>query len=412
MDTSKVVIRASSRKYKKEKQYLGIREENGKYITGQEKNPDNPDGLSQEEMKNPDLIPPEKRKKYPRVITPNTYLTIYDGQKLMPEGTDPEEDAIWGLIRLQPNIALSKESHNPSVHDWYIEDPIKNEEIKHKKRRIKNKATSYIDEVSTSRLTTFLIYASNVLDRVTSAPQNMSANRIYNVAYDIAEQHPSETVKFFENKDEAVKRKTSVLELITYGIIEKKGNYYYDGPTYLGSNINELLDYLNDPEHAATRDKFFKQLHKKKTGSKDYNLTQEEAESTEAIQLIKDAKIAFADDDIDKATELLNKAKTKKMNDQTRKEYESFYVKVFNYSTKKDTDEMKMDFNGTSSYSHGEFSSDQNGLAINDEDVVPKTPNTSMSIEEIRSFLRSNKIKGWTKNMSKEELIELYLNKS
>jgi len=406
MTTDKVIIRASSRKYKKEKQYLGIREDNGKFITGQEKSHENPDGLTQEEMKNPDLIPPEKRKKYPRVITPNTYLTIYDGQKLMPEGTDLDEDALWGLIKLQPNIALSKAEHNPSVHDWYIEDPVKNEEIKHKKRRIKNKATSYIDDVSTSRLTTFLIYASNVLDRITAAPQNMSANRIYNVAYDIAEEFPVETVKFFENKDEEMKRKTSILELITYGIVEKRGNYFYDGPTYLGSNINELLDYLDNSEHAATRDKFFKQLHKKKTGSKDYNLTQEEAESTEANQLIKDAKIAYADEDIEKATELLNKVKTKRMNDQTHKEFEIFYKKVFDYSTLKDTNDMSVRFDGTSSMS------DSKTVMNTDDEVVSKIPNTSMSIEEIRSFLRSNKIKGWTKNMSKEELIQLFLNKS
>jgi hypothetical protein len=405
MTTDKVIIRASSRKYKKEKLYLGIREDNGKFITGQEKSHENPDGLTQEEMKNPDLIPPEKRKKYPRVITPNTYLTIYDGQKLMPEGTDLEEDALWGLIKLQPNIALSKAEHNPSIHDWYIEDPVKNEEIKHKKRRIKNKATSYIDDVSTSRLTTFLIYASNVLDRITAAPQNMSANRIYNVAYDIAEEFPAETVKFFENKDEEIKRKTSILELITYGIVEKRGNYFYDGPTYLGSNINELLDYLDNSEHAATRDKFFKQLHKKKTGSKDYNLTQEEAESTEANQLIKDAKIAYADENIEKATELLNKVKTKRMNDQTHKEFESFYKKVFDYSILKDTNDMSVSFDGTSSMS------DSNIEMNTDDEVVSKVPNTSMSIEEIRSFLRSNKIKGWTKNMSKEELIQLFLNK-
>ena len=384
------IVRAHSRKYKNGRQYLGIVEDNGRFITGQEKSKDNPDGLTQEEMKNPDLIPAEKRKKYPRVITPDTYLAIHDGQKLDPEGEDSETDAIWGLIKLQPNIALTKEKLNPSIHDWYIEDPRNDEAVKQKRRRIKNKATTYVDKVSTAELTTFLIYASNELNRITSPPQNMNPDRIYNVSYDIAEEYPQETVKFFENKDESMKKKIAVLELITYNIVTKQNNQFFDGPTYLGSNIKELTDFIEDPKHAATKDKFFKQLHKAKTGSEDYSLTKEEVESTEASQLIKNAKVKYADNEVEKAAELLNQAKQLKMNSETKKDYDAIFKKVFDSSSQNVSDDLKTSFDKKGSEN---FDSTSN---LEDKDI-----------EEIRSLLRSKKIKGWTKNMSKQELINL-----
>ncbi|MCF7885215.1 MAG: hypothetical protein K9M80_01865 [Candidatus Marinimicrobia bacterium] len=388
-------IRASSRKYKKEKMYLGIKEENGRFITGQEKSKDRPDGLTQQEIMNPDLIPNEKRKKYSFVITPDTYISIHDGQKIALEGENQEDDALWGLLKLQPNVAINKAEHNPAKHDWYIEDPIKNEEVKRKVRSFKHKATTMVDEATTSRQTTFLIYASNEFGRVSHNPRNMTPDRIYNTAYDIAEEYPEKTIEFFENKNTSIKKKTAVLELISYEIITKRNDQYFDGPSYMGSNLKELLDYLEHPEHAATRDKLFKMLNKKKTGSKDFSLTQEESESSEAAQYIKEAKIAFADDNIDKAQTLINEAKTKKMNPEVRKDFENIFQKIFEKSTMKDTADLSEDFgkaNGTT-----------------DEQINQAVPNIEMTKSEIIEILRSKpNLKGWDTNMSKQKLVDFY----
>lgn len=411
------IIRASARKYKKSSQFLGIKNRGGKYFTGQEQSSERPNGLTQQEIKNPDIIPIEKRKNFPQVITPDTYISIFDGQTLQEEGVSKDDDVIWGLLKLQPNVALNKRDLNPANHDWYIENPEVEAKSKAKERRKKNRALKYVDEAAISKQQTFLVFVSSEHGKVNVNPRILSPDRIYTEAVDAAEEYPESAVAFFEGKDPLIKKKVGILELMSYEIIKERNNAYYDGSTFLGTNLTEVGNFLDAPENAPTRDKLFKLLSKAKNGGKDYKRSQKELDSIQAGEIIDRAKIAYADDEYQKAKDLLNKINGYELDDATQQKFDNLNKKVLEAMTSNDDipnyDKLgSLDINHNSTTISPAYNTGTDSDA-NFDDIEEKTTNESwedMSLEEIRSFLRSKKISGWKKTMSKMELIEHYEN--
>lgn len=352
---------------------------NGFYLTGQHANENNPNGLTQEEIKNPDKIRPERFNEFGYVISVDTYMRITNNQKINPEG-NASERAIWGLIQYQPHIAKSRSEVNPSKHDFYIDDPVQREDDKYKQYKKKKKATDLVDDAGLERQKTLLIYASSQQEGLVADPRNMSPSQIYNRAMEIAETSTDIVTKFFDNKDQDVQAEIAMLELVTYDIISKDSKGFWDGKNFLGENIKQVTDFLNDPIHAATRDRLFKGLSNKKNNSYTSSTKTSNERDYEAEEYLKSAKIAFAEGDIDKALSYIGNGQTIEMSKSLNKKFDEFHNKILNSTTK-----------------NAAATSEQKDVNLNE-----------MSAEEIKSYFRKNKITGWKNNMNKDELIEVF----
>lgn len=367
-----MILITEKKKYKEAGQRLGIPGKNGMFLTGQHKSKENPNGLSQQEIKNPDIIPPERRPAY--VITPDTYLKITHMRSL--DDDDPETEAIRGLLPFQSNIAMSKKEYNPALHDWYIANPVKDEEEKSSKLKATKRAWDKVQSSSETKQKTLLLFANTRISGHSIQPKALNADNVYNLCVDLAQQHPGVVNEFFDTKNNQVQAEISILELIHYGILRQHQMHYYDGNNFVGRNAKEVLDYLNDPKNVGTKDRLFKILNQKKTGSIDNAAREIEVESFAAESLLQEAKASYVDENYDDSLSKVKKAISLNLDDETREKVESFRLKVLEAIT---------------------GNKEKNALDLQ-----------NMSESAIKTFFKKSGIRGWKQDMTKEELIKVY----
>lgn len=370
----------TKKKYKVNGQRLFIPVKNGQFITGQERSEKRPNGLTQQEIKNPDLIPAERRPAL--VITPDNAYSLKISNNMNLDEQTPYMEAIRGLIELQQNIAPSKEEYNPAVHDWFIFD--KSKEAKSKQVKFKNtkRAWDLVEDSAIARQKTLLLYANTRVDGHALYPDTMSVDDIYNAAVSLAQKEPDLVVEFF-SKDKKVQQEVAILELIHNNVISSRNGHYYDGQNYLGSNNKEVIDYFNNPQNASTRDRLFKKLSVKKSGSMENGQTQQDLDSIAAASMLEQAKVRFVDEEYQEALDIIKDAQSKMINQDMREQLDKWKQKIL--------------------------------ATISGEMTNPAAKNDSVDLQEmneegIRTFFRKTGVKGWNNKMTKKELIDYYKN--
>jgi hypothetical protein len=294
----------------------------------------------------------------------------------------PSMDAINCLIPFQPNIAKSEQEYNPAIHDWFIYD--KDIEVKSKSKNFKvsKQAWDFVEDATTSRKKTLLLYANTRVSGYTVYPETMSEEEIYNSAVELANKHSELVVEFF-TADKGVQQEVAILELIHNSVITQRNGHYYDDNNYLGSNNKEVIDYLNNPANASTRDRLFKKLRMKKSNGLDNSQTQKDIDTMAAENMLDQAKVRFVDGQYQESLDIIKEAKSKMISGEMMEKLEKWKIKVLKALTGDDGEKSAMD---------------------NDTEIDLK----EMDVSEIHSYFRKQGIKGWNQKMTKQELIDHY----
>lgn len=238
------------------------------YVTGQHFIPGAKEGLTKDEIEDPNKISAAKSKKYPFVIQANYIYNIRHMQSLdlstdeSGEYINAKDKAMYDFYKLQTVVAESKSKFIPdSEHIFYLEDLEleAQEEITTVDRwyEAMSKVKTNTSLTVMYDLALFLNhYIKNFYLDPDKTPKMLLEKRIY----DACKTNPDDVLRFFEDGAEET---LFILKLARYGIIRRSNSAYYDGEKYLGSQISEVITLLHKKEGEEFKEKWGRLLLQK-----------------------------------------------------------------------------------------------------------------------------------------------------
>ena len=249
--------------YKKYNWTVPIVEFSGTYRTGQ--------NLEYKKMTGEVPLTSEEEALYPFVINPNNFYKLPHGRML--DLDIASDKAMYDLVMLSGKFAKSKPEFMKAVHYGYFED---------KEIEASVLITDVVDE--TAALSKILSLNALEIDSVALMlsystrredfdinVNNSTINQKKAAMIKLARKTPKVVLNCFEEYNPNVKDDLFIYKLIHHKLIIKTVTDFYESTStgkgrYLGKNINDVKDFLNNKSNFSMRDKFLNLIKQYETG--------------------------------------------------------------------------------------------------------------------------------------------------
>lgn len=230
------------------------------------------DFLKQEEIRGQASVKPKARMdKFPpeAVIKRGDVVSGYHGQKLNltlknsmkspgifpSDYLYPRDFALYKFFLIQPNVANVLENYNADKHHFYLLD----REYEAGQRKVVRKKTfdaqKFLQEnVSLQRQKEIaMLIGFKTKDYQFGDVNKLSATLIEDKLYEIAGKSPELILACDPELFKDVPEEMFVVAALDKGILKKKGVDYYDGSTYAGSDLLQLVKYVKSNNDIVLR---------------------------------------------------------------------------------------------------------------------------------------------------------------
>lgn len=234
------------------------------FLTGQHIDPYDPEtngNLSVEQMIGKEKLTEEQQKKFGKyIINPNDFVPIRSGMVLnitvKEDGTplNARDYYIWKFLQYQVIVAKDKESYNKVHHRFYFEDKEYEASVRINKRDNMYKAIEKVrSNLSLEKLTNLAIMFNYYIKEFNVNPKKVSKIQLEDMVYEQCEKNPQLVLKCF---DAGWEDRLYVLKLADDGIIQRKGDDFYDGAIYIGQGLEGVKIFMNKAENRPTINKW------------------------------------------------------------------------------------------------------------------------------------------------------------
>lgn len=234
------------------------------FLTGQHIDPYDPEtsnNLSFEQMIGKEKLTEEQQKKFGKyIINPNDFIPIRSGMALnitvKEDGTplNARDYFIWKFLQYQVIVAKDKESYNKVHHRFYFEDKEHEASVRINKRDQMYKAIEKVrSNLSLEKLTNLAIMFNYYIKEFNVNPTKVSKVQLEDMVYEQCEKSPELVLKCFEVGWE---ENLYILKLSNDGVIQRKGDDFFDGATYLGKGLEGVKIYMGKADNRPTINKW------------------------------------------------------------------------------------------------------------------------------------------------------------
>ncbi len=157
---------------------------------------------------------------------------------------DPIDYISWKIATVSPLVGNSKDTANPLVHMWYIENEAETEDKKIQLIEKSKEANTIYLSLNNKKYATYLtLLGVKRADKLSTKQQNIELDKL------VKEQ----PVKFLEvHNDKNSQIKYFITELVNYNLWKLVGNtYIYDNESYHG--IEEAITWLKDKNNSQDK---------------------------------------------------------------------------------------------------------------------------------------------------------------
>lgn len=190
-------------------------------------------------------LSPSQLKEEEFIINPNEHYLVRNNDELIlkKRGDVYVHDkayALYGLYKIQPNFAMSKNEVIKGTHDFYLQNFEAEADKKIINSKIKAKASAKVLDMNLSDMVNLLYYFGENAASLTS-------KRAEARVFELAESVPTEVISYFEDLDNNQKI-VFVKKLLSKGFIKRaEGNgYLMYNKLMLGANETEAAAFLYD----------------------------------------------------------------------------------------------------------------------------------------------------------------------
>lgn len=158
----------------------------------------------------------------------------------------PLDEIKWRALTNRNQIAKSElDIANNPLASFYVEDKEAKAKITEKKADMKLEALDIFQDMTVDEKKGILkLYNMRGVDDV-------SDRQIKATLYEKIEEDVSKFLGFAKDKD--LKTRILVEDLLEKGILKKKGSYYVHEDESIGSSIESVIEYLNDPKRQSVK---------------------------------------------------------------------------------------------------------------------------------------------------------------
>lgn len=254
------------------------------FLTGQHVVPgDNArrDYLTTDEMRDTTKLSAAKAKKFPAisVINPDNVQIIAHRRKLnltpieeanaeSPYPGDylyPHDKAFYEYLLEREFVARSEDEYVGSKHFFYLLDKEAAAVKRLSKRDLKFEAEAYIrNEVNVSAYRDVALFLNHRIKNFNIAVDVSTDTQIKDKLFEAVDKHPDIVLEFNPKTNAMVGKELFILRLINQNLIEQRNGAYYDGPKWLGSTVQQVIETFTKDE--AINAKFVRMMEGKSTG--------------------------------------------------------------------------------------------------------------------------------------------------
>jgi hypothetical protein len=184
----------------------------------------------------------EDRKKAIRVVDSTTTRKIIDGTSF--KASNPVDVIDWSWLVYNKEIALSRaEAWKDEIILFFVDDVEREIEERLSKKELILTASFEVQSLSADAKV-------QICRLLGISVTHMSPKEISSFLYDKAENMPQKILSMINDKD--AEAKILVFDLIEAKVIQKDeetGVYLY-GTSKIGTKINSVISWINDPENA------------------------------------------------------------------------------------------------------------------------------------------------------------------
>lgn len=229
------------------------------YVTGQERRPDRPNGLTKDQIEKKVPLTESQMKEYPFPILIDIEkkgsLPLYK-KRTFDLSTDEKGNylrkdhlAYYNFIveGLDQVVASSKETVDSTKHLFYLNDPQKEASKRVKGKREIFKMTEMVMNKLDSSSYYELILTLNFNTNDNYQFSNVSSDIIEDFIFDACEKHPDLVKSHFTDKGQ---RELFILKLLHHEIIFYRNTTFHDkNDKFLGNSVSEVLSFITKKEN-------------------------------------------------------------------------------------------------------------------------------------------------------------------
>lgn len=298
------------------------------YVTGQSIIPGDKktsENLTLDEMTGKTPLSEEKMKKFSFIISPTTIYKFNDGHAF--DTKTAEGNAMLDFIKITSSnsVANSKSQVIRGKHSFYLEDKVKESEVKISKLKTIVKAGNLLADLSKND-TLLLADYFYTYENDSNCGRDKAFGIIEGVLSDYAQKSPSKIINALKPEN---KNWLRVSNIVMSGILTKRNGEYFEGNTYIASNFESLVEQYNSNTDKSSR-------WDKKLSVKDKNAHVVFEEPNHDAKELKTKYLEAKLDGNDEECQLIEKL-IRSLNDEELMEF------LIKHRTKKVKDESKIE---------------------------------------------------------------------
>lgn len=224
------------------------------WLTGQHIYEGHDDGLTTDEMIGKVALTPEKRKAYPYIINPLEVYPIWNRRKFdittNEEGKPVNPKDYFEFIMYRDfsyNVAKSKRSVRPGYDLFYIHDVEEEAKATVSMEDLIYDATKYVREDCTmDRYKELALLLNYKIKNFHINVDGMTEVQVRARLYEACKKNPVEVLSC---KEESSSDELFILKAVSYGIIKRMGDDFFDGGKFIGKGLKGVKTFMMYPDN-------------------------------------------------------------------------------------------------------------------------------------------------------------------